>query len=117
MTRSRTSVQGLVGNEADVGEEMAYFISSKKENAFLYREETRSHWAIENTLRWVKDVTLKEDASIIKMENAPQNISTYFKQYDILNLCNFSMKCLKKGYRIKKGFIFVNKKEHCVYNL
>lgn len=36
----------------------------------------RSHWEIENSLHWVKDVTLKEDASKIKMGNAPQNMST-----------------------------------------
>lgn len=57
-------------------EEAAYFISSKNENAFLYEEGIRSHWEIENSLHWVKDVTLKEDASKIKMGNAPQNIST-----------------------------------------
>lgn len=57
-------------------EEMAYFISSRNENAMLYAEGIRSHWQIENSLHWVKDVTLKEDASKIKTGNAPQNIST-----------------------------------------
>lgn len=57
-------------------EEMAYYISSRNGNAFLYEEGVRSHWQIENSLHWVKDVTLKEDASKIKMGNAPQNIST-----------------------------------------
>ena len=57
-------------------EETAYFISSKNSNAFLYEEGIRSHWAIENSLHWVKDVTLKEDDSKIRKGNAPQNIST-----------------------------------------
>jgi predicted transposase YbfD/YdcC len=57
-------------------EETAYFISSQNGNAFLYEEGIRSHWQIENSLHWVKDVTLKEDASKIRMGNAPQNIST-----------------------------------------
>jgi predicted transposase YbfD/YdcC len=57
-------------------EEMAYFISSRNDNAFLYEEGIRSHWEIENSLHWVKDVTFKEDESKIKMGNAPQNIST-----------------------------------------
>ena len=56
-------------------EEMAYFISSKNSNAFLYEEGVRSHWAIETSLHGVKDVTLKEDDSKIRKGNAPQNIS------------------------------------------
>lgn len=56
-------------------EETAYFISSKNSNAFLYEEGVRSHWSIENSLHWVKDVTLKEDVSKIRKGNAPQNIS------------------------------------------
>lgn len=54
----------------------AYFISSQCSNAFYYTEGIRSHWQIENSLHWVKDVTYKEDASTIKKGNAPQNLST-----------------------------------------
>ena len=57
-------------------EETAYYISSKKSNAFFYCEGIRSHWGIENTLHWVKDVTFHEDASKIRTMAAPQNIST-----------------------------------------
>ena len=35
----------------------------------------RSHWRIENTLHYSKDVTFKEDYSKIITKNAPQNIS------------------------------------------
>lgn len=69
-------VHRIVKEKTKTREETAYFISSKNENAFLYEEGIRSHWEIENSLHWVKDVTLKEDASKIKMGNAPQNIST-----------------------------------------
>ena len=55
-------------------EETAYFISSRNENAFLYEEGIRSHWQIENSLHWLKDVTFKEDESKIRTGNAPQNI-------------------------------------------
>lgn len=57
-------------------EEMAYFISSRNENAFLYEDGIRNHWQIENSLHYTKDVTFKEDASKIRRGNAPQNIST-----------------------------------------
>lgn len=69
-------VHRIVREKGTQKEEMAYYISSRNENAFLYEEGIRSHWQIENSLHWVKDVTLKEDSSKIRMGNAPQNIST-----------------------------------------
>jgi predicted transposase YbfD/YdcC len=69
-------VQRIVKIKNKKSEEIAYFISSRNENAFFYEEGVRSHWSIENSLHWVKDVTLKEDESKIRMGNAPQNIST-----------------------------------------
>ena len=56
--------------------ETSYYISSKKLNALFYSESIRSHWKIENTLHWVKDVTFEEDASKIRTMDAPANIST-----------------------------------------
>ena len=69
-------VHRIVNDKGKTSEEMAYFISSKDKNAFFYTEGVRSHWSIENSLHWVKDVTLKEDDSKIRKGNAPQNIST-----------------------------------------
>ena len=66
----------IVNTKGNKTEETAYFISSKQSNAFVYNEGIRLHWAIENSLHYVKDVTLKEDASRIRTGNAPQNIST-----------------------------------------
>lgn len=74
-------VHRIVIDKGIKSEEMAYFISSRNENAIMYSEGIRSHWQIENSLHWVKDVTLREDASKIKKGNAPQNIST------IKNIC------------------------------
>ena len=70
------AVHRIVKHKGRIREETAYFISSQNRSAFLYEEGVRSHWEIENSLHWVKDVTLKEDASKIKMGNAPQNMST-----------------------------------------
>ncbi len=44
-------------------------------NAKTYNEGIRSHWAIENSLHYVKDVTFGEDASLIRTGNAPTNFS------------------------------------------
>jgi predicted transposase YbfD/YdcC len=69
-------VHRIVIEKGEKREEMAYFISSLNSNALLYEEGIRSHWAIENSLHFVKDGTFKEDASKIITGNAPQNIST-----------------------------------------
>jgi len=43
--------------------------------ASSYNKGIRSHWAIENSLHYVKDVTFKEDASLVRTGNAPTNFS------------------------------------------
>lgn len=70
------SIERIVDRQGKKSKEMAYFISSKNTNAFKYKEGIRLHWEIENSLHYVKDVTLKEDASKIVTGNAPQNLST-----------------------------------------
>lgn len=57
-------------------EESFYYISSRSSNAFYYSEGIRAHWAIENSLHYVKDVSMNEDSSRIRTKNAPINIST-----------------------------------------
>lgn len=44
-------------------------------NAKTYNHGIRSHWAIENSLHYVKDVTFGEDASLVRTGNAPTNFS------------------------------------------
>jgi len=53
----------------------SYYISSTKLPASSYNKGIRSHWAIENSLHYVKDVTFAEDASLIRTGNAPTNFS------------------------------------------
>ena len=53
----------------------SYYISSTQLSALEYNKGIRSHWAIENSLHYVKDVTFYEDASRIRTGNAPTNFS------------------------------------------
>jgi len=53
----------------------SYFISSIQVTALEYNKGIRSHWSIENSLHYVKDVTFHEDASLIRSGNAPTNFS------------------------------------------
>lgn len=58
--------------------ETSYYISSvwcEQMNAKEFNYWIRSHWGIENTLHYSKDVTFREDYSKIITKNAPQNMS------------------------------------------
>jgi predicted transposase YbfD/YdcC len=67
----------FVESERFVGESLAveerYYLSSLPADARLLNEAARSHWAVENSLHWVLDVTFHEDSSRIKKGNAPEN--------------------------------------------
>ncbi len=52
--------------------ETRYFISSLSVDAKTMLANVRSHWAIENSLHWVLDMTFNDDQSRIRKENAPQ---------------------------------------------
>ena len=68
--------RGYRAGAQKVTEEVFYLISSREGLATFYLEGIRLHWAIENSLHYVKDVTMREDASRIRKGSAPQNMST-----------------------------------------
>lgn len=55
--------------------EVAYLITSmppEEADAQALLADSRSHWAIENGLHWVRDVTFGEDRSQVRSGSAPQ---------------------------------------------
>jgi len=58
-----------------VEQDTAYYISSLPANAKQLLHASRAHWAVENSLHWVLDVTFREDESRIRQQNAPQNMA------------------------------------------
>jgi predicted transposase YbfD/YdcC len=58
-----------------VQEETAFYISSLANDAKTILNATRQHWAIENSLHWLLDVTFREDDSRIRAGNSSQNMT------------------------------------------
>ena len=64
-------------------------------------EAVRSHWGIENQLHWVLDVTMKEDASTVRKDHAPENLSLLKKI--VLNLLRMdTTDTVKSSLRLKR---------------
>lgn len=59
-------------------EDVRYFITSLTDVSTFARA-VRSHWAIENQLHWSLDVIFKEDACMIRKDNAPLNMNVMRK--------------------------------------
>lgn len=54
--------------------EQRYYIASRALTPAELAQAVRSHWGIENQLHWVLDVTMGEDGSTVRKDNAPQNL-------------------------------------------
>ncbi len=56
-----------------------YYISSAKESAQIFNKQIRSHWAIENNLHWMLDVSFSEDSSRRRKNNHAINFNLMAK--------------------------------------
>ncbi len=81
--------------------EQRYYIGSRHLAPAEVAEAVRSHWGIENQLHWVLDVTMKEDASTVRKDNAPENLSLIKKI--VLNLFRMdTTDTVKSSLRLKR---------------
>jgi predicted transposase YbfD/YdcC len=67
--------------------ERRYFLCSIRADAKNFARAVRSHWGIENSLHWVLDVSLNEDQSRIRTDNAAENLALLRKM---------ALNCLRK---------------------
>lgn len=84
--------------------ETSYYISSTSQSASVYNKGIRSHWAIENSLHYVKDVVFGEDASLIRTGNAPTNFSI-IRNFAINLLRRTQYSSLRQAIRLIGGDI------------
>lgn len=79
--------------------ETHYYISSLEVNAETFLHVIRSHWKIENSLHYVKDVSFDEDSSRIRTKQAPM-VSTMLRSIAI-NIMNINkISNLKKARKV-----------------
>ena len=69
MVQSERRVGGKVSRE------QRYYLSSLGQDAAVMDAAIRTHWAIENGLHWVLDISFAEDDCRIRKDHAPQNMS------------------------------------------
>ena len=77
--KSIAAIEGRRKMSGKTTVETRYFISSLAGRAAKLVNAAREHWGIENSLHYVLDVTLNEDASRIRKDNAPENLATLRK--------------------------------------
>ena len=56
--------------------ETRFYITSLTLKAALSGPMIRDHWAVENSLHWVMDMTFRDDECRIRTEHAPANVTT-----------------------------------------
>ncbi len=65
------SVNGRAGAQAEI----RYFLASYEDDPAKMAAAIRAHWAIENSLHWVLDVTFREDECRVRHRTAAQNFA------------------------------------------
>jgi predicted transposase YbfD/YdcC len=98
----------FVESERFVGGSLAveerYYLSSLPADARLLNEAARSHWAVENSLHWVLDVTFDEDRSRIRKGGAPENFGLLRRLALCLLKRDTSWKGSIKGKRLRASW-------------
>ncbi len=61
--------------DARVADETRFYISSLVLPAHLMGPVVRSHWAVENSLHWVMDMTFRDERRV-RTDHAPTNFTT-----------------------------------------
>jgi predicted transposase YbfD/YdcC len=69
------SIRSVNSAPTKVESEIRYFLSSCSDGPAVLGQAIRTHWAIENALHWVLDVTFREDDSRMRDRNGARNLA------------------------------------------
>jgi predicted transposase YbfD/YdcC len=69
------SIRSVNSAPTKVDSEIRYFLSSCPDDPAILGQAIRSHWAVENALHWVLDVTFREDDSRVRDRTAACNLA------------------------------------------
>lgn len=95
--------------------ETAYYISSLSGNADLLLNATRYHWAVENSLHWVLDVTFREDESRVRVGHAAHNMAILRQlALNILKKPNFKESIRRRRKKAALDTTYLEKILDCV---
>jgi len=68
-------VESRIERGDKIATERRSYISSRALSAAAFAEAARGHWAIENKLHWVLDVTFREDLSRLRAGHGAKNMA------------------------------------------
>ena len=68
-------VEATVYEKAKQSNQIRFYVTSRPVTASQFAEAIRGHWAIENSLHWVLDVTFNEDAARSRTGHDPNNMA------------------------------------------
>jgi predicted transposase YbfD/YdcC len=69
------SIRSVNSAPTKVESEIRYFLSSCPDDPVVLGRAIRSHWAVENRLHWILDVTFREDDSRVRDRTATRNLA------------------------------------------
>ena len=77
-----------------------YYLSSARLTPEAFARAVRAHWAIENALHWVLDVTFDEDRARNRRDNGPENLAILRRlTLNLLNKARPKMSAARKRKR------------------
>ncbi len=91
-----TSTREIKGERST---ETRFFLLSERLDPERFLKTVRAHWAVENSLHWVLDVTMGEDSLRNRKDNGPENLALMRKL--ALNLARITPTARKQSMRGK----------------
>ena len=81
--------------------ETAYYLLSTPITAERFGQVVRAHWAVENSLHWMLDVTMNEDQARNRLDQGPNNLAVL--RHMAINILNSQKSKISNRRKIKRA--------------